>query len=291
MNKKILVTGANGQLGQSIRRLESTTSGFDFIYVDHEELDLTDVEAISLFFGDHDFNVVVNCAAHTAVDKAESEPDLADKVNHQAPALIAKMAKEKGFSLIHVSTDYVFDGNSCRPYIETDRTNPESVYGDTKLKGELALLDVDIKGVVLRTSWVYSEFGNNFVKTMLRLGRERDELGVIFDQIGSPTYAGDLAGAILNILNRDDFFELNIKDNLYHYSNEGVASWFDFAKAIFEVSGVRCAVKPIETFEYPTPAKRPSYSLLNKRNIKTRFDIQIPYWRDSLKEMMGRLVE
>lgn len=287
MNKKVLVTGANGQLGQSIRKNTVDLNSYEFTYIDYEELDFTQPDTIPGFFKDKTFDLIINCAAHTAVDKAESEPELADKINHQSVREIAKIAKEKNIKLVHVSTDYVFNGESFKPYIESDATGPESVYGDTKLKGELAVQDINPNGIIIRTSWVYSEFGNNFVKTMLRLGSERDELGVIFDQVGTPTYAGDLAQAIIQIIHADTFGQLEAASSIYHFSNEGVASWYDFAVAIFELSDTTCKVNPIETAEYPTPAKRPPYSLLNKKKIKEKFNLQIPYWKESLKTCLA----
>lgn len=296
--KSILVTGANGQLGKSIKRHTSLYSGFNFVFVSREELDLSSSYAIAEFFADKAFDVIINCAAYTAVDKAESEPELADQINHQAVKTLAEIAKQNDTLLIHVSTDYVFNGESFKPYQEEQATDPQGVYGLTKLKGEQALLEIEPAGSIVRTSWVYSEFGNNFVKTMLRLGQERDQLGVIFDQVGTPTYAGDLAQAILEMLNfkLDSDSQVDTKMpkhaegngavEIYHYSNEGVCSWYDFAKTIFELSNIDCTVNPIETKDYPTPAKRPHYSVLNKSKIKQSFGIEIPYWKDSLRKCL-----
>jgi dTDP-4-dehydrorhamnose reductase len=288
MPKTVLVTGANGQLGSELRELSNDTDHYDFLFIGRSELDLSNTEAVERYFEDNTFDVIINCAAYTAVDRAESEPDLADAVNHKAVEALARIAKGKGMSLIHVSTDYVFDGGNFKPYTENDPTNPQGVYGQTKLDGEEAMLAINPPdSVIIRTSWVYSEFGNNFVKTMLRLGEERDELGVIYDQVGTPTYARDLAGAIVEMLPR-----LKSKGTeLYHYSGEGVCSWYDFAKAIFEVSGIECRVDPIETKDYPTPAARPHYSLLNKHKIKTDFGLAMPYWRDALKVCLKRIKE
>ena len=285
---KILVTGAKGQLGQSIAKLASDYAQYQLSYVDVAELDLSSKDAIEQYFADKCFDVIINCAAYTAVDKAESEPELADAVNHQAVATLAQLAKQRDMTLIHISTDYVFDGRNHRPYTETDCVAPHSVYGDTKLKGELALLKAQPRGCIIRTSWVYSEFGNNFVKTMLRLGAERDELGVIFDQIGSPTYAEDLARAILTMIAKMDENAMQVPE-IYHFSNEGVCSWYDFAKAIFELADIDCEVRAIETKDYPTPAKRPHYSLMNKSKIKHDFELPIPYWRDSLVKCLKQL--
>ncbi len=275
----ILVTGSNGQLGSEIRELSSGAE--NFFFTDIGELNITDISAIESFCNQHSIKVIINCAAYTAVDKAESEIELADKINHLAVKHLAKVSKEQQIKLIHVSTDYVFNGTNHRPYVESDEPNPQSIYGSTKLAGENAITELSPEGaVIIRTSWVYSSFGNNFVKTMLRLGAERDSLNVIFDQIGTPTYAKDLAEAILKIVNSK---KKNIKPELYHFSNEGVASWYDFAREIMELTELNCDVYPIETKDYPTPAKRPHYSLLNKAKIKQEFGIKIPHWKQSLK--------
>lgn len=292
MNKKILVIGKSGQLGKSIKELSRDLANFDFTFSGSAELDLSNQKTVHAYFDNMQFDIVINCAAYTAVDKAETEQNIADKVNNLAVDTLAKVSKQQGMTFIHVSTDYVFDGNNSKPYIETDKTNPQSVYGRTKLMGEQAFLQANPNGCIIRTSWVYSEYGNNFVKTILRLGSERDELGVIFDQVGSPTYALDLANAILTMVSE----EQNLKklqnketEKIYHFSNEGVCSWYDFAKSIFELSGVECNVQPIETKDYPTPAARPYYSLMNKTKIKQEFELQIPYWKDSLRDCLKRL--
>lgn len=285
---EILVTGASGQLGSEIRELGSLYPQYAFTFADRFMLDLSNLCKMEDFFEDNRFDAIINCAAYTAVDKAESDSELADTINHRAVSMIAKIAKKKNITLIHISTDYVFDGNNHRPYIESDLTDPQGVYGQTKHDGEKAILSVDpANTIIIRTSWVYSSFGNNFVKTMLRLGRERDTLGVIFDQIGTPTLARDLAKTILDILPKIK----NTTPEIYHYSNEGAASWYDFAKAVFEFSSVSCQVNPITSDQYSTPAKRPHYSLLNKSKIKNDFGITIPYWRDSLKECLNTLGE
>jgi dTDP-4-dehydrorhamnose reductase len=291
MNKSILVTGSNGQLGSSIRTLVSEYPNAQFTFVNREDLDLSSSEAIQTFFSNDQYDVIINCAAYTAVDKAESEPKLANQINHLAVKQITEIAKQQDITLIHISTDYVFDGHNYKPYIESDTVNPQSVYGETKLKGEQAFLEVNPIGCIIRTSWVYSEYGNNFVKTMQRLGKERDALGVIFDQVGSPTYAGDLAKAILKILESDRVKQLEKENKVFHFSNEGVCSWYDFAKNIFEISQIQCDVTPIETKDYPTPATRPHYSLLNKAKIKQTFALSIPYWKDSLQTCIKRLQE
>ena len=232
--------------------------------------------------------VIINCAAYTAVDKAEDEAELADAINHKALQTMAKLAKENEIKLIHVSTDYVFNGMNYKPYSEDDATDPQSVYGRTKLEGEKAIQEINPKNsIIIRTSWVYSAYGANFVKTMLRLGKERESLGVIFDQVGTPTYAKDLAKTILEIVPKIK----NNKVEIYHYSNEGVLSWYDFAKEIMKMSKLTCKVDPIETKEYPTPAKRPHYSLLNKAKIKKDFGIEIEYWKDGLDDCLKRLKE
>ena len=283
MPKTVLVTGANGQLGSELQILTNEHALYDFIFTERRELDLSSSASIKSFFNDKEFDVIINCAAYTAVDKAESDEEMAYAINHKAVETLAHIAKEKNISLIHISTDYVFDGSNFKPYTEDEPTNPQSVYGSSKLAGEEALQSINPKNsIIIRTSWVYSSFGNNFVKTMLRLGKEREELGVIFDQVGTPTYARDLAEAIITIipqLSNDDV-------EIIHYSNEGVCSWYDFAIAIFEMQSIECHVNPIETKAYPTPATRPHYSLLNKAKIKENYTVTIPYWRDSLRQAL-----
>ncbi len=284
----VLVTGSNGQLGSEIRNLISND---EWYFTDRNTLDITNKIAIESFCTKHNIEVIINCAAYTAVDKAEEDEVNADRINHLAVKYMAEIAKEKNIKLIHISTDYVFDGENYKPYSEEDKTDPQGVYGKTKLAGEQAIQDIHPNNsIIIRTSWLYSSYGNNFVKTMLRLGKERDELGVIFDQVGTPTYAKDLAKVIIHIIQHST---LNIQHSveIYHYSNEGVASWYDFAKAIFELSDIQCDVKPIETKEYPTPASRPHYSLLNKAKIKNQFGIEIPYYKDSLKMCLTKIRE
>lgn len=285
MTKRVLVIGKTGQLGQSLQKIAAEYPQFQLEFVGRDQLDLADKQSVRGFFGGlaQPYAGIINAAAYTAVDQAESEPELAERINHLAVAQLAQLACDQGSFLLHVSTDYVFDGQACRPYVETDTTAPLNVYGASKLRGEQALLASDCVGAVIRTGWVYSEFGNNFAKTMLRLGREREQLGVVFDQIGTPTYATDLARACLHLLS-----EAKVQ-GVYHYSNEGVCSWFDFAKAIFDLSGVACQVSPITTEAYPTPARRPHYTVLNKQRIKQETNLNIPYWRDSLQACLELL--
>ena len=285
---KILVTGANGQLGSELRELAESYPKHHFFFTDVDTLDITDKNAIALLIQENKITAIINCAAYTAVDKAESEQDLADKINHLAVQHLAEAAKAYYCKFIHISTDYVFDGTNYKPYCETDKPNPQSVYGSTKLAGEMALQKINPENaVIIRTSWVYSNFGNNFVKTMLRLGKDKKELGVIYDQIGTPTYAGDLAKTILEILPK-----IKNKDvEVFHYANEGACSWYDFAKAIFEYSNTNCQVNLISSAQYPTAAKRPHYSLLDKTEIKKSFNIEIPYWKDSLRVCLSLIEE
>jgi len=282
---RILVTGANGQLGSELREL-SVNSNDVFLFTDIQELDLCDASQIDLFLTNNQVDTIINCAAYTAVDKAERETDIAQRVNAIAVKNIVDKSIKYDIKLIHVSTDYVFSGQHFKPIQEDDIVSPLGVYGKTKREGEKYILESDVKGVVIRTSWLYSSYGNNFVKSMIRLGNEREELGVIFDQVGTPTYAKDLAEAILFINNNGDIGKEN---KLFHYSNEGVASWYDFAKAIMEDGKINCDVKPIETKDYPTFAERPFYSVMSKNLIKSKFDIQIPYWRDSLKKCIHKI--
>jgi len=288
----ILVTGANGQLGNEIRYLVNNskfkTQNSKFFFTDKDELDITNKEDVKRYVNEKDIDLIINCAAYTAVDRAEEEKEKADLVNHKAVKYLANIAKEKDISLIHISTDYVFDGRNYKPYIEDDPVNPQSIYGITKLKGEEAFKVLGASGIIIRTSWVYSSYGYNFVKTMLRL-KNRGELGIVFNQVGTPTYTKDLAETILEIINKNLEKIKNKKAEIYHYSNEGVISWYDFAKAIFEIENIDIKVKPIESKDYPTPVKRPHYSVLNKKKIKNEFNVEIPYWRDSLRECLKRI--
>jgi dTDP-4-dehydrorhamnose reductase len=292
---RILVTGKNGQLGRSIQKLVNTDtqidnnqSSNDFIFAGREELDLSSENSISHYFSNNNkFDIIINCAAYTQVDKAEEEVELANQINHLAVKQLASIANKQQAKLIHISTDYVFDGESDKPYIETDIPNPINVYGKTKLAGEKALQAVmPINAIIIRTSWVYSEYGNNFVNTMLRLGKERYELNVVSDQMGSPTYATDLAGAILEIIKNKEFGEVGQTTQIYHYSNEGEISWYEFAKEIFKIARVDCKVNPIKTQQYPMPAKRPRNILMNKGKIVKVFNIKISNWKSSLKPVL-----
>jgi len=282
----VLITGSNGQVGSELRELSSRYK-FNFFFTDKESLDITNKEKIEKFVSKNSIDTIINSAAYTAVDKAEEDKKNADIVNHLAVKYLAEIAKERDIKFIHISTDYVFDGKNYKPYMEYDITNPNGVYGVTKLDGEKAMQKINPKNsIIIRTSWVYSSYGANFVKTMLRLAKERDSLGVIFDQVGTPTYARDLARTILDIIPKIN----NEKVEIYHYSNEGVLSWYDFAKEMMRMAKLKCEINPIETKDYPTPAIRPHYSLLNKSKIKNDFNITIPYWKDSLDiclKMMG----
>jgi dTDP-4-dehydrorhamnose reductase len=290
---RILVTGKNGQLGKSIHKLVTNTEQTDdFVFVGREELDLSNENNITRYFENNVFDTIINCAAYTAVDKAKEEEVLANKINHLAAAQLSQIAKNQQAKLIHISTDYVFDGESDKPYIETDETNPINIYGRTKLAGEKALQEImPTDAVIIRASWVYSEFGNNFVKTMLRLGEQRDKLSVVGDQIGSPTYATDLAEAILAIANNKDYQNKESPTKIYHYSNAGEISWYEFAKEIFELAGIQCSVSPITTEQYPTPAKRPKNTYMNKDKIAETFSVNIPDWKESLNTCVTILKE
>lgn len=288
MSEKILVTAANGQLGREISELVPDFEGYEFTFLNRTMLDLSDPDAIKSYFAHKQFDVIINTAAYTTVDKAEEDVKTAKAINTDAVKQLAEIAKESSAQFIHISTDYVFDGKNHKPYLETDQTNPQGAYGQTKLAGEEAMLAVDpANSAIIRTSWLYSSFGANFVKTMLRLGSERDELGVISDQVGTPTYAKDLAMVILTGIQNSKF--KNQHTEVYHYSNDGVCSWYDFAKAIFEMSNIPCKANAIETKEYPTPAERPHYSVLNKAKIKDELGVSIPYWKDSLKECLNKI--
>jgi dTDP-4-dehydrorhamnose reductase len=287
--KKILITGANGQLGSEIRGIAEQFKGFDIIYTDIKELDITDIKALTDFFKDLKPEFVVNCAAYTAVDKAESEKEMAEKINVLAVKNIAQVCKLYSSRLIHISTDYVFDGLNYIPYNEFDVTNPQSVYGLTKLNGEQEILNAKTNSIIIRTSWLYSFFGNNFVKTILRIGKERGELRVVFDQVGTPTYAKDLASSIFHIIQHIIDHPSEIHEGIYNYSNEGVCSWYDFAIEILGFAGIPCKVYPVESKDYPSVTKRPFYSVLNKSKIKSSFNLAIPHWRASLKDCIERL--
>jgi len=288
----ILVTGSNGQVGSEIKELIQNSTfkieNYDFYFTTSKDLDITDHHKVESFCKENNIKIIINCAAYTAVDKAESDEQTADLVNRKAVKKLAKISLENNIKLIHISTDYVFDGKAYKPYCEEFQTNPQSVYGKTKLDGENELIKINPhNSIIIRTSWVYSSYGANFVKTMLRLGKEKESIGVIFDQVGTPTYAKDLAQTILEIIPKIQ----NSKLEIYNYSNEGVLSWYDFAKEIMKMAKLPCQINPIETFQYPTPAKRPHYSLLNKSKIKKEFGVIIPYWKDSLDECLKQLGE
>lgn len=278
----ILVTGSNGQLGSELKELEKNFPQNNFIFTDIAELDLTKSEIVNTFITDYNIEVCINCAAYTAVDKAEDDQELALLVNAKAVENLAKACKIANARLIHISTDYVFDGTNHMPYVETDSPSPNSYYGYSKLEGEKAVSNNIDNFVIIRTSWLYSSFGNNFVKTMIRLGKERDELGVVVDQIGTPTAAADLAFAIMSTVESN-------KSGIYHFSNQGVISWYDFAISIMDICNLDCKVKPIESKDFPAKANRPFYSVLNKAKISNDFNLDIPYWLDSLKVMIGKL--
>ena len=280
----ILITGCNGQLGNEMQLLEGSHPQHSYFNTDVQELDITNQEAIETFVEEHHIDGIVNCAAYTAVDKAEDNEELCTKLNAEAPAYLAAAIGKRGGWMIQISTDYVFDGTQHTPYTEEADTCPNSVYGKTKLVGELNVQKFCAQSMIIRTAWLYSTFGNNFVKTMIRLGKEKPELGVIFDQIGTPTYARDLAVAIFAAI------EQGIVPGVYHFSNEGVISWYDFTKAIHRIAGITtCHVRPLHTSEYPTPAKRPHYSVLDKTKIKQTYNIEVPYWEASLAECIAQL--
>ena len=275
----ILITGCNGQLGNEMQLLEKEHTEHTYFNTDVAELDITDRKAVEQFVNEHQIDGIVNCAAYTAVDKAEDNETLCQLLNAEAPAYLAHAVGQRGGWMIQISTDYVFDGTKHTPYVEDDDTCPNSVYGRTKLVGELNVQKLCERSMIIRTAWLYSTFGNNFVKTMIRLGHEKPELGVIFDQIGTPTYARDLAVCIMTAISR------GITPGVYHFSNEGVISWYDFTKAIHRIAGITsCHVRPLHTAEYPTPAARPHYSVLDKTKIKQAYGIEIPYWEESLRE-------
>lgn len=285
--QNILITGANGQLGNCLRDLaEDYQEKYRFCYTDVAELDITDAAAIDKYIVENQINIIINAAAYTAVDKAEDDEANAYRINCTAVANLANAAKKHGLFLIHVSTDYVFPGDACTPYVETDPTGPLSVYGSTKLAGERAIQESGCRAVIIRTSWLYSEYGNNFVKTMLRLGAERESLRVVCDQIGGPTYAGDLAKAIFGML---DHQPEDGRAEIYHFANEGVCSWFDFAKAIMELGGLGCRVEAIPSSDYPAKAHRPAFSVFNLGKIKSTLGVGIPYWRESLVLTINKL--
>lgn len=283
--KNVLITGANGQLGNEMRVLSKENPEYTYFFTDVAELDICNGQAVMDFVKANDINVIVNCAAYTAVDKAEEQVELCTKLNADAVGYLAQAAEANQAEFVQISTDYVFDGTAHVPYQETAPTCPNSVYGSTKLAGEQNALKSCSRTMIIRTAWLYSTFGNNFVKTMIRLGKERDSLGVIFDQVGTPTYARDLARTIYAAIRQ------GIVPGVYHFSNEGVCSWYDFTKAIHRLVGITtCRVKPLHTEEYPTPAQRPHYSVLDKTKIKATYGIEIPYWEESLAECICQMI-
>ena len=282
--KNILITGCNGQLGNEMQLQAVKNTQYNYFFTDVAELDITNRDAVMAFVKDNEIDCIVNCAAYTAVDKAEDNEELANLLNNIAPGYLAEAVETRGGALIQISTDYVFDGTAHIPYKETEPTCPNSVYGRTKLAGEQNAQAHCKNTVIIRTAWLYSIFGNNFVKTMIRLGKEKEQLGVIFDQIGTPTYAGDLAAVIMTVINK------GIVPGVYHFSNEGTISWYDFTKAIHRIAGIStCKVNPLHTEEYPTPAARPHYSVLDKTKIKQTYGIEVPYWEESLAECIAKL--
>lgn len=283
----VLVTGANGQLGQSLRFIAHKFSEIQFVFCDSSEFDITNIEICTLIFNKYKPIFCINTAAYTAVDKAESEPEKAFKINVTGPKNLAEVCKEFDTTLIHISTDFVFDGSSEKPYTEADIPNPTGVYGQTKLDGEKAIQEIWHKHIIIRTSWVYSQFGNNFMKTMLRLSSERDTISVVNDQIGTPTNAVDLANVILKIIFSENLQSkiISLQSKIFNFSNLGQCSWYDFAKVIFKINNVTIDLKPIPTSSFPTPAKRPKYSVLDKSKITEKFGIEIQTWQESLKSV------
>jgi len=284
--QNILIIGSNGQLGSEIREEIALFPDLKGHFYDLPEIDITDPTSVASKIKEHAINIMINCAAYTAVDQAEDDSDTAFLINRHGSEVLARLCKKYDLKLIHISTDYVFNGSACIPYKETDTTDPIGIYGKSKLAGEEVIRKINRAHLIIRTAWLYSSYGNNFVKTMLRLGREKDTIRVISDQVGSPTYARDLARVILTIINQDS---TKIKGQIYHFTNEGVCSWYDFARAIMEIKNLQCRVQPIATKDYPTPAARPHYSVLDLAKIKADWGLEIPYWRDSLTECLAKL--
>ncbi len=288
---RILITGRHGQLAKSIKSLIINTAlDIEFYFSNKKELDLNCDSSIDDFFNNNNYDIIVNCAAYTSVDMAESEESLANQINHLAVRKLAEVAHKQNAKIIHISTDYVFSGNTTTPYIESDSTFPINTYGKTKLAGEKIILKLlPNNAIIIRSSWLYSEYGNNFIKTMLKLGKEKESLNIVCDQIGSPTYAGDLASAIINIAIHEDLMGMNFATQIYHYSNLGQCSWYEFAKEIFKISDIKCNVRPVTSEQYTTKAKRPIFSVLNSEKIINTFDIKIPRWEASLKKCIDGL--
>ena len=289
----ILVTGGSGQLAKSIQSLViKNKTNHDFIFISRSELDLADLQSVRSYFNKNKFDLIINCAAYTKVDKAETDQEQANLVNHLAVEKISEIAKKNNTRLIHISTDFVFDGNQSKPYLENDSTSPLNIYGATKLAGENAILSImKFNAIIIRTSWVYSEYGNNFVDTILRLTKKKKELHIVSDQIGSPTFATDLAQVILFITTSEKLNSKNFATEVYHYSNEGKCSWYDFTKEIVNISGLKCNIKPINTKDYPAQAERPKYVVMSKKKIIQEFDLKINFWQDSLKHCITNLSE
>ena len=284
-SKRVLVTGANGQLGSEMRRLGAASPN-EYIFTDVAELDITDGAVVSRFVKENNVNVIVNCAAYTAVDRAEDDEATAELINSTAVRNLAQAAKEVDAVLFHVSTDYVFGAEGNTPRTEEMPTNPLGVYGRTKLRGEQAIAEVGARAIIIRTAWLYSEYGNNFLKTMLRLTKEKETLSVVFDQVGTPTYAGDLAMTIFSIIEGDYY---NGNEGIYHFSNEGVCSWYDFAREIATAMGHTCQINPCHSSEFPSKVTRPPYSVLDKSKIKKTFGVDIPHWRESMIYCLKRI--
>jgi dTDP-4-dehydrorhamnose reductase len=292
---RVLVTGKNGQLGQSIKKIVdekkiTNLSNYNFTFIGREELNFEYIDSIRSYFDVNEFNIIINCAAYTKVDKAEANQKQANLINHSAVRELATIAKTKNIKLIHISTDFVFNGLNNKPYTENDATSPLNIYGATKLAGEKAVMSISkSNSLIIRTGWVYSEFGNNFVKTILNLAKKNDVLDIISDQFGTPTYAYDLAFLILHIINTDKFLQNNKSSEILHYSNEGKSSWYDFAKEIISISGIDCQLNPIGARDYPLAAKRPKYSILSSKKVSEEYDVSIEHWKDALKICLKNL--
>jgi len=286
--KNILVTGAYGQLGQELQEISKKYNFFQFTFVDIDDLNITNYGQLKDFFSANTIDYIINCAAYTAVDMAETEAEIAEQVNSKAVSFLAEFANNYKSKIIHISSDYVFDGTAYRPYKEDDQVNPNSVYGQTKLNGEKEVLKTK-HGIVIRTSWLYSSYGNNFCKTMMKLGIDKPEIKVVYDQLGTPTFGGDLAEAIMLIIEKDSKNPATYIPGIYHFSNEGVCSWYDYAIEIMNISDIECKIIPIESKDFPQKANRPHYSILNKSKIKSTYNVNIPHWKDSLKKCIYQI--